>query len=1050
MAERIDSSQQVVVAKVINEESYWEADSAGIYTSYTMEVVCYTKNASGHYYFDLLLPGGTVGDEVQINFPYIHLEIGQEYLVATENVSFYQLNRKHRARSSNPKYQPYSYVQGVLPFHNGFYHDYFETVPYCEDSLLTMMYSETSETPTRPDGTIFEARDTFETGNGDYDNDGVMNIYDEDPNNPDSDSDGDGITDWQESQGNTNSDGTVTISNPLNACDPNPQFGGCIGVDLDGDGSMSNYPPSHAYFDSNDSDSCVPYASAGCPLIDNDLDGWIGNLLPNDPNRDSNDNNPCIPNDMIDIGVLQDSWINEMQPMMNYGDSTWLQISGTGGENKRALLQFESVPIPFPIEAIAGGEIHLFVDMPTPMAYQLEIFPLLQAWQEGTTTQGQGAVNWQMAEQGISWQPGGNVDYNMGGTIYVGNDGWAILPLDPFILQYWLSNAANDFGFLLKLADGVNGELAIASSESTTPPRIFIHLDTANCNIPQARTPIDQNPINSPLNRLAINLSNGAGTSTNTFVGGTIEDTNDIIISGSGFGTNPGLIEFPNADNGGASSVLVATTDLVYWRDNEIRLKIPKNAGSGTMNLKTASGALLASAEITINWVINPLYHDQKAFNSKTRQRIKFVDINGEGGYSIQLNTNSGFASDTEAVAAFERAFNTWVCATDVNWTLDKSGISTTATKDDFCVIEYSTGLPAGVLALTTSSYKGSSSSSCDQHNTLWRLRSFDIQFAAPSSLPALTSWNFSESDPSHSQFDFESIALHELGHAHGLGHIIDEESVMHFSIANGIKKRTLKAEEIDAGAHKLTHSLTSNCVSSYDPMTIYSGDACSGTPSVNLAKVKVFLEGAYKAETGDMKIDLSTENILPLAQPFNSSPYNYAGTETVTAIPPLVVDWLLLELRASADMEQVIHQQAVFLRNDGMLIALDGTETISFPNLTTDSYYVAIYHQSHLPIISSTPHSIQPTALLYDFTSAETMAMGEGQLKEQDGLFLMNCGDFDSNGLINNEDYNLWKINSSSIDVYSPADADGNGVINNLDYNLWKVNLSKIGTLRK
>jgi len=69
LSERIDSSQQVVIAKVINEQSYWEADSSGIYTSYTMEVVCYFKNANEHYYLDLLLPGGTVEDEVQINFP---------------------------------------------------------------------------------------------------------------------------------------------------------------------------------------------------------------------------------------------------------------------------------------------------------------------------------------------------------------------------------------------------------------------------------------------------------------------------------------------------------------------------------------------------------------------------------------------------------------------------------------------------------------------------------------------------------------------------------------------------------------------------------------------------------------------------------------------------------------------------------------------------------------------------------------------------------------------------------------------------------------------
>jgi len=52
--------------------------------------------------------------------------------------------------------------------------------------------------------------------------------------------------------------------------------------------------------------------------------------------------------------------------------------------------------------------------------------------------------------------------------------------------------------------------------------------------------------------------------------------------------------------------------------------------------------------------------------------------------------------------------------------------------------------------------------------------------------------------------------------------------------------------------------------------------------------------------------------------------------------------------------------------------------------------------------------------------------------------------------GVINNEDYNLWKTSGAAINTYSPADADGNGIINSLDYNLWKINRSKIGLISK
>jgi len=128
----------------------------------------------------------------------------------------------------------------------------------------------------------------------------------------------------------------------------------------------------------------------------------------------------------------------------------------------------------------------------------------------------------------------------------------------------------------------------------------------------------------------------------------------------------------------------------------------------------------------------------------------------------------------------------------------------------------------------------------------------------------------------------------------------------------------------------------------------------------------------------------------------------------------------------------------------------LNGTDKILFEGVTSANYFIAVFHQNHLPIISSSPHAITTDGIAYDFTLAVTAAMGTEQLKEKNGKYVMYSGDFDSNGLINNTDYNLWKINSSSLHIYSSADADGNGIINSLDYNLWKVNLSKIGMLTR
>jgi hypothetical protein len=62
--------------------------------------------------------------------------------------------------------------------------------------------------------------------------------------------------------------------------------------------------------------------------------------------------------------------------------------------------------------------------------------------------------------------------------------------------------------------------------------------------------------------------------------------------------------------------------------------------------------------------------------------------------------------------------------------------------------------------------------------------------------------WNFyAGADPSGigpDQFDFESIVLHELGHALGLGHSVDPTSVMYGSITLGIVRRTPIAADLN------------------------------------------------------------------------------------------------------------------------------------------------------------------------------------------------------------------------------------------------------------
>ena len=561
--------------------------------------------------------------------------------------------------------------------------------------------------------------------------------------------------------------------------------------------------------------------------------------------------------------------------------------------------------------------------------------------------------------------------------------------------------------------------------------------------------------VQQSLSRSGLILSNGSGEPTSTFYAGTIDTDKEMIISGSGFGNQVGFLQFTNSNTGGIDMGLITyETDIVYWNDGEIRAKIPSFAGTGVVEVKNATGNIVGRADIIIEWSLNPVYSTYRGFEKHTRQQAKLLNVNEEGGYTILLNTTSGFAGDAKAVEAFERALNTWQCETKVNWELDKSGVTTGIAKDDLCVIAYSTSLPQGVLGLATTRYKALGNSRCNEMNTLWSVKEFDIELMPESHLFKGYGWNFSTEQPTAFQFDFESIVLHELGHAHGLGHVINEEHVMHFAIANGQSRRNISTKEAECGIHKIAYSLEDNCITSGSPMQPYPNDcdaAQSGSiTTITTAPIKLLIEGFYDIHSADMHTALATGQLLPSSQPFVDPPFNYHGTEQLGANIEDIVDWVFVQLRDANDKDVVIHQKAALLRKDGFLVNENGEEVIDFGVSHQASYYIAVFHKSHLPVLSSKPHlfTANNTSTTCDFTVSEASAMGADQLKNMQGKFALNAGDFDNNGIINNQDFNIWKQYGAAVNSYLSADADGNGIINNQDYNLWKANRSKVSIL--
>ncbi len=206
-------------------------------------------------------------------------------------------------------------------------------------------------------------------------------------------------------------------------------------------------------------------------------------------------------------------------------------------------------------------------------------------------------------------------------------------------------------------------------------------------------------------------------------------------------------------------------------------------------------------------------------------------------------------------------------------------------------------------------------------------------------------------------------------------------------------------------------------------------------------------LGSMYDPDTNLMDTILKRNNLLPLSQPYNTPPWNYAGDELVNTLPNGVVDWILVELREGSNSEETLQVKAAFLRNDGAIIDVSGEEVITFntPSLTGE-YYIIIRHRNHLDIMSSIP--IDPVNItLYNFVDPENIRGGASQLQElAPAVYGLISGDIDGNGIITNNDFNTFINELGGVNEYLQSDCNLDGTITIADFNLYQPNASKIG----
>jgi agmatine/peptidylarginine deiminase len=210
---------------------------------------------------------------------------------------------------------------------------------------------------------------------------------------------------------------------------------------------------------------------------------------------------------------------------------------------------------------------------------------------------------------------------------------------------------------------------------------------------------------------------------------------------------------------------------------------------------------------------------------------------------------------------------------------------------------------------------------------------------------------------------------------------------------------------------------------------------------------IKVFLEGPFSGI--EMTNDLNVAGYLPLNQPYDIEPWNYNGTESVTAIPDSdIIDWVLIEYRDTTDAISAIGatsigRQAAFLLKDGSVVDLDGTSILQFNKSVIHQLFTVVWHRNHLGVISANALVESGGVYNYDFTTGSEQAYGSFSQKEiVSGIWGLYSGDGNGDGYINDPDKsNIWESQAGAAGYFT-GDFNMDCNVDNIDKNdIWRPN---------
>ncbi len=395
-------------------------------------------------------------------------------------------------------------------------------------------------------------------------------------------------------------------------------------------------------------------------------------------------------------------------------------------------------------------------------------------------------------------------------SLFIGQRGF-------FCLENWKKNKEyylpvfNTMGFINY--DPVSFQAADAYSQ---------YGDIKNSFIPSIKRHLNQECIK--LNTPFYDLGNFGFRANPTFTSITpsiisagTDSTITIVGANFGFAQGNGKVAFKNANNGGATWEDAEIYTL--WKNDTITVKVPRLAGTGTVRVTNNGNESGTSTQV----LVIPYAHINATISS-TPYLTRHVQDNGTNNDFI-WSISQRFFDSTPAKDGFIRSLESWRCNTYIPWNISIINTAINEIADDNINVvtwDFVDTLTSNTLGVCFSRFL-----SCAKTGGGFNVyvKELDIIFSNK------RAWHYGLANASGNKFDFVSVASHELGHGHQLGHVNNPTRMMHYSIGINETKRNITTDDINGGKAVLVRSTQTVCAK--QPLILLNNNNCALLNSV-------------------------------------------------------------------------------------------------------------------------------------------------------------------------------------------------------------------------